>query len=328
MKTLSARRQILRPLPPGGPAPKGSPELPLAWTLLAALAVVAVVVALAVWGAPSGGAGASESTRVEESASSRPAPPGTAAPPVTAREARVLLAEAGGLFRLGANSEDPEAAQRLYEQALYRWLRVAELGAVRNGRLYYNIANTYYLLGDIGRAVLYYRRAELVAPGDRNLRHNLGYVRSQRVDRLPVRRTSPAVQVIFFWHYLLSLRGRFYLFAAGFAVSCLTAAVALWRPRRWQLKALLGAGVFTLVMLVSLAVGEIRLRTFRDGVIVEREAVARKGDGTAYQRSFVDPLHAGTEFTLLEHREGWYHVRLSDGRSGWILASAAEMILP
>ena len=322
MKTLSVGRQILRPLPPGGPAPKGSPELPLAWTLPAALAVVAVVVALAVWGAPSGGVGASEATGVEDSAPSRPALP------VTAPEARVLLAEAEGLFRLGANSEDPEAAQRLYEQALYRWLRVAELGAVRNGRLYYNIANTYYLLGDIGRAVLYYRRAELVAPGDRNLRHNLGYVRSQRVDRLPVRRTSPAVQVIFFWHYLPSLRGRFYLFAAGFAVSCLAAALALWRPRRWQLKALLGAGVFTLIMLVSLAVGEIRLRTFRDGVIVEREAVARKGDGTAYQRSFVDPLHAGTEFTLLEHREGWYHVRLSDGRSGWILASAAEMVLP
>jgi uncharacterized protein YgiM (DUF1202 family) len=82
------------------------------------------------------------------------------------------------------------------------------------------------------------------------------------------------------------------------------------------------------MMLVSIATDEIRLRTLKDGVITREEVVARKGDGIAYQPSFVDPLHQGTEFTLRGERAGWYYIELSDGRRGWIPASAAEMVLP
>jgi SH3-like domain-containing protein len=61
-------------------------------------------------------------------------------------------------------------------------------------------------------------------------------------------------------------------------------------------------------------------------VILAKEVEIRKGDGTAYQRSYVDPLHDGTEFRLLEDRAGWYFILLPDGRRGWIPGTAAEMV--
>jgi hypothetical protein len=85
-------------------------------------------------------------------------------------------------------------------------------------------------------------------------------------------------------------------------------------------------GGVLLLVAGSLAVDEVRLRTMRDGVILS-EVVARKGDGIAYQPSFVDPLHPGTEFRLVEARAGWYRIRLADGRTCWIPSRASELVL-
>jgi tetratricopeptide (TPR) repeat protein len=249
----------------------------------------------------------------------------------TAQERLASLLEQGqALFGRAVNSEQPEEARALYERALDRFLAVLREGGVRNARLLYNIGNTYFLLGDLGRAVLYLRRAELLDPTDRNLRHNLAFVRSQRADRLAPDQVSAVARTALFWHYLLPEPLKLHLFAGAFAAACLLGAGVLLgapvrRRSRWLPAA---AGGLALLLLGSLIAGESRRRSLRDGVILAEEVVARKGDGTAYQSSFVDPLHAGTEFRLLESRAGWYRIRLSDGRTAWIPASAAELVRP
>jgi tetratricopeptide (TPR) repeat protein len=245
------------------------------------------------------------------------------------RERLVALLEQGqALFGRANNSAEAEEARVLYERALDRFLTVLEEGGARNARLLYNIGNTYFLLGDLGRAVLYLRRAELLDPADRNLQHNLRFVRSQRPDRLAPDQLSAAARTVLFWHYQLPRPLKLYLFTAAFAAGCLLGAWVLLggagrRRGRWWYAALGGAA---LLLLGSLLAGGAGARSRRDGVVLAGEVVARKGDGTAYQSSFVDPLHAGTEFRLLEVRAGWYRIRLSDGRTAWIPAEAAELV--
>ena len=88
------------------------------------------------------------------------------------------------------------------------------------------------------------------------------------------------------------------------------------------------AALAALLLLGSLAAGEIGIRAGRDGVVTAEDAVVRKGDGTAYQKAYIDPVHSGAEFRLREARAGWYRVRLPDGREGWIPSSAAELVAP
>jgi len=45
-----------------------------------------------------------------------------------------------------------------------------------------------------------------------------------------------------------------------------------------------------------------------------------------YEASFKDPLHAGTEFVLVEQRNDWLHVELPDGRRCWLPAQAAGLV--
>lgn len=62
------------------------------------------------------------------------------------------------------------------------------------------------------------------------------------------------------------------------------------------------------------------------GVVLSPEVIGRQGDAESYQPSFEDPLHAGTEFLLLEDRGAWWQIELPDGRSSWIPEKTGELV--
>lgn len=74
--------------------------------------------------------------------------------------------------------DDFNSALQLYEQA------AKEEGT--SSLLYYNIGNTHYRLGNMGKAVLYYERALLLEPGNADARTNLEFVNDKlqlKIDR-------------------------------------------------------------------------------------------------------------------------------------------------
>jgi hypothetical protein len=85
-------------------------------------------------------------------------------------------------------------------------------------------------------------------------------------------------------------------------------------------------GILTAGFFASVAVEARSRANTICGVITAGQVVARQGDGPNYPESFKDPLHAGTEFDLLERRSGWFHVMLSDDSDGWIPDNAADLI--
>jgi len=241
-----------------------------------------------------------------------------------------LFSEAKQLFRRANElmAKDPEGAEEVYREAAMRFERIAEAGGIRNGKLYYNIGNTYFRMGDIGRAILYYRRAERLIPNDPNLRQNLSFARRKRLDKIEEAQRTKVLKTLFFWHYDLSARTRMGLFAFFFATLWVCASARLFARRTLLTWAIAISAVLAVVLFGSLVVEELSNRRDVAGVILTPEVVARKGDSETYQPSFKDPLHAGTEFELLEDRGDWYHIELADGRRCWIPARAAGLVRP
>ena len=68
--------------------------------------------------------------------------------------------------------DNPARAEQLYRQAAAAFERLVADG-VRSAALEYNLGNTRFRLGDLGRAVLHYRRAQRLDPGDAKLAENL-----------------------------------------------------------------------------------------------------------------------------------------------------------
>lgn len=243
-------------------------------------------------------------------------------------QAREILAEAQQYFRQAneARIADPNGARDLYLRAALRFERIAQDGEIHNGRLYYNTANAYFQSGDIGRAILNYRLAERLIPGDVNLAQNLAHARQTRVDSFEDEQETKILKTLLFWHYDLSPGVRLSLLAIFSALFWAGAASRLlrrnWAPR-WLLAA---AGGIALLFLGSISVESHASARETPGVILNERVVARKGDADTYEPAFTEPLHAGTEFVLVEDRGDWVQAELSDGRRCWLPSRVVGLV--
>lgn len=221
---------------------------------------------------------------------------------------------------------DPTRARLLFERAALCFEAVHREGGIENGRLFYNIGNVYFRLGDMGKAILNYRRAERFIPHDLNLQQNLSYARSRLVDRIEPKPETQVLRTIFFWHYDLggTVRAWWLAVAAGFF--WLAAGISLLLRRSWLRYLTVFWALVSLLLAGSVALDAYEQANIHPGVILEGEVIGRKGDSTTFEPSFKEPLHMGVEFKLVEARQGWLHIELADGRRCWIPASAAELI--
>ena len=101
----------------------------------------------------------------------------------------------------------PDRARQLYRSAAQRFKSLVSAGIV-NGRLEYNLGNCYLQAGDVGKAILHYRRAARLIPKDPLLADNLAEARSRRLTSIQPTHRRDVLRSIFFWHYDTSLPGR------------------------------------------------------------------------------------------------------------------------
>ena len=246
---------------------------------------------------------------------------------LTPEQRSVLFTEGNEAFRLGNAEADPTQRRLQYDQAILRFEKIIQAGEIQNPKLYYNLANACLLNDQIGKAILNYRRALRLDESDTDIQKNLAFARTRRIDRVAVQTEKKVLQTLFFWHYDVPLSARFFLMCLSFGLSCVMGMVMVLRGFSSQ-RAVLGVlgGILVLSFLGSVLIEVTQQNQTAEGVILAEEVIARQGDGNNYPPSFKDPLHAGTEFVLLEARSSWMQIRLSDGSEGWIPSQAAESI--
>jgi hypothetical protein len=274
-------------------------------------------------GAPGGGAPAAPAP-----ANAAPAGP-TPGGGLTEQEIREHIAESEEQFRKAMRSDmsDVEAARNYYIRSALHLERIVEDGGIRNGKLFYNIGNIYFRSGDLGRAILNYRRASLYISNDPNLKQNLEYARSRRADNIEKKQAEKVFKTLFFLHYDVPSGVKLLIFTVSFAVVWIAAAILLFTSRGGIRLLLVAASVVSALFIISLSVESFSQSHNPAGVITAGEVVARKGDADTYQPSFTEPLHSGTEFGLVEKRNEWYHIELENGVRCWIPAGAGELVL-
>ena len=246
---------------------------------------------------------------------------------LTKDQKKELFSQANDYFQQANSTDNQAKASELYEKAILSFNRIIDEGNVKNARLYYNLANAYLLNGSLGKAILNYRRAEKLDNSDENIKKNLAFARSRRIDKVAVNTEKKVMRTLFFWHYDFSMKTKFILTCIFFGVLCLCGAITIKRGFVGPVTAVMVI-CFLLTILFSVSV-IIEYRAQNDihyGVITAGEVVARQGDGQNYPASFKDSLHEGTEFQLLESRPRWYHIKLTDDSTAWIPSDTAELI--
>ena len=239
-----------------------------------------------------------------------------------------LVNKASETFHLAnSNTQQGIDSKKLYLQAAQTYEHVILQGGFDNSKLYYNIGNSYMLAGEIGKAILNYRRALDLNDFDPQIQKNLDYARSQRIDKIKPAVETQIIKQIVFWHYDISLRTRF---IAAFSLLLLLiwlVTLRIWIGRFPAVYLL----IFSAAVAFSMFAGSVGYECYEkagviNGVIISDSVSAKQGDGENYPDAFNAALHEGTDFRLVEGRGDWYRIELDNGYSAWIQAKAAEII--
>lgn len=214
-------------------------------------------------------------------------------------------------------------AQRYYKEAAQQLEKIAM--HVQNGKLYYNLGNIYFRLNNIGRAILNYKKAEQFIPNDVQLCHNLAYARSKCIDSIPETVQSKVLKLFFFWHYDFSSYIKLLLFVIFFALLFIFLLCRLFFKKNFLVWCIIIFAFFSLSLFTSISISTLQKIYTKHGVIIAQEVVARKGNSILYEPRFQQPLHAGTEFVLIEARDEWNQIELSDGNRAWIPNNTCEI---
>jgi len=223
------------------------------------------------------------------------------------------------------SATDAVQAERFLRQAADGFQGLIDDGAV-NGRLYYNLGNTYLRLNEVGRAILNYRRAERFIPADDRLAEGLRVARSVRRTDIPVAGRSELIHALLFWHYQTTLRGRAVVGMVFYVLFWLAAIGATLRRHEAWRYVLLGSLLLWAMLGCSLAGSAYAAAHWREGVILVDNVVVTKDPGVGSSPEFKEPLQQGVEFELLERHGRWYRIRLPNGKSGWIPQETADLI--
>jgi hypothetical protein len=235
-------------------------------------------------------------------------------------DTEALLQRAETLFDHGQDLslQDPEKARSTFRESAEIFSLLVDQRGYNSARIHVNAGNAWFFAEELGHAIAHYRLAEQRAPLDPSVRQNLAFARSQTLDAFETSSTTPFTP-------LKSISLTTYLLAFGLSNLLLWSLLATKRfgisikGIRWVTGLVVVLGLAALVRLIVPALSH-------EGVVIARETTPRMGNNDAYQSAFSMPLHAGTEFKVLEERGDWIRIKVETGDAGWVKSEAVSLL--
>ena len=214
-----------------------------------------------------------------------------------------------------------------YDKAVEEYSAILE-GGEYSMELYYNLANAYFKMENIGKAILYYNKALRIAPSQEDVLHNLAIAETRTKDKIT------AVPEFFLHRWMRVVRNSVSCNAWG-ALSLLFFALILTFALLFLLASRLGvrkAGFYgALCSLLLFVATTAFVISSRNDILTEDEAVVMSSAisvKSSPDRSATDlfVLHEGTKLRIVAEFDEWVEVVIADGKKGWTERKNIETI--
>ncbi len=216
--------------------------------------------------------------------------------------------------------------KREYGKALEEYNKILGLG-IDSGALYYNMGNSYFKLGKLGLAILYYAKARRLMPYDSDLKANLNYARSLvETSTADVPRKNPVVTLIktpfrdFNFNTILVSALIIYLIFIMLQIAGIFNPIFAKKTKVLSVILL----IFFIVNLGAFSIRYYDEKILHRGIVVQKDVECKYepiDKSTTFYR-----LQEGDLVVVIKTRDGWRQVRRVDGKVGWVSQSAVEEI--
>lgn len=256
---------------------------------------------------------------------------------IIATMALLILTLPASFAATAVQQADSAYNKKNFQDALFYYQAAAEKDGV-SSYLYYNMGNTYYRLGDLGHAVLNYRRALALDPSNEEARLNLEFVRTKITDK-PEDDSTFLRNVhlkIVSW---MSPDAWAWTSMGVFALMIGLIAIYLFAPSVNARKVgFFGAFVMLFIFIYTLYVAWSSANAYNDnGRAVVTAPVTNLRSTPASSNSSADkvvPIHEGTELIILDSLATpddpkvpmWYDVKINNTSRAWLPAADVEKV--
>ncbi|MBA4311479.1 MAG: hypothetical protein C0417_02505 [Chlorobiaceae bacterium] len=235
---------------------------------------------------------------------------------VFAQEASRQFEQANQLYRNG----EYEKASQLYQQVIKNGFESA--------KLYYNLGNAYFKMGDIPASILNYERAKKISPNDEDINYNLRLVNLRVVDKIePI----PRLFFLNWWLSFISLYSSNGWSTIGIILLWISAVtgIMIFVVKVITFQRLL---FFLTLVLIALTVSAFT-GAYKQNEIENSDEIAIVFTQTVSVKSAPDNqstdlfvLHEGVKVEFLDAVGDWRKIRLADGKIGWLLLKDVQII--
>ena len=210
-------------------------------------------------------------------------------------------------------------AEGKFSEAAKAYGAILQAGA-QSPALLFNYGNAEFKLGNLGKAISAFRRAELLAPRDPEIRANLNFVRNQV--------QGPAIRESRWGEWLgtFSLNEWALLAAAAFWLTFLLFAARQIRPALVSKLRSVTRLAVALTALSGAALGVQAANHFNSpvAVVTDAEATARSGPFDEAQNAFT--ARDGAELSILDRHADWVQITDGAGKIGWLPTTQVEIL--
>ncbi|HAR64304.1 MAG: hypothetical protein DKM50_02155 [Candidatus Margulisiibacteriota bacterium] len=215
-----------------------------------------------------------------------------------------------------------------YGKAGQLYLELADNYGIKNAGLFYNLGNTFYKQGNIGKSILYYEKALLLAPRDKDIKDNLLIAQSKVIDKVEPTNSfgTMLLRTTLAYFSMNEVSWVFWLAAISFLVGAL---VFINNRNNHRVQLTYYYAIIPLFILSSLwfSFKYVSYSDILRGIVLTEKVDVRSGPGESFQTLFV--VHEGFKFSIVkETNSGWTRITLDNGFNGWIPDNVCGKINP
>lgn len=214
-----------------------------------------------------------------------------------------------------------------YTEALDKYTTILDSGE-HSAALYFNIANAHYKLNHIAPSIYYYEKALLLKPNDKDIKNNIAFARNMTIDDIDTlpdvgfsRLIKNATNTLSFdnWAKL----------SVGLVVGFIMLFLFYYFSHNTAKKRFAFITSLSCLVLVFVAVAfafhkyELVERD-QPAIVFAQEAQIKSEPNLRSPESFL--LHEGTKVQVLDTVNNWIKIKLSDGKTGWVLNNDIKML--
>lgn len=199
---------------------------------------------------------------------------------------------------------------------------------LESSELYYNLGNAHFRVNELAEARLYYEKALLLNPGDRDTKHNIDYLKTKIEDKILVADTFFLINWFNAVQNIMSSNSWAILAITCFLLLIGCLSIFFFSRSVTLKKTVFYIGIVSVLIVIFANIFAFRQKKkieYRDTAIIMTGSASIMGSPDINSKELFI-LHAGTKVYITKEDRNWLEIEIDNGSVGWVQRDKIEII--